>query len=311
MPILTKSSTLIFLIVALAGRTAGAGGQDRVTFNGDAAAGFKYDSNVNLLDLDTNTGQADAALLMDLGLGADVALTDKASLKLGYDYSQTRYRDFSAFDLSIHHASAALEYDTRIVDTGLSLHNIDAQLDNDDYLGMRRLSPSVARLFGERLYLRGAYIRTDKDHRTNEGRSAVNDSYSADAFLFLDGPNQYVALGYLVASEDAANDDFDYDGHRLKLQYTQRVEWMSVDLELKSRLQVERRDYQQVLEAQFLQPNGPRRSDARFRAGLGLDLPVSDWFAVKSGIEYTSNASNLEAADFDEVTYSVSLAAAF
>ncbi len=149
------------------------------------------------------------------------------------------------------------------------------------------------------------------DHRTDDGRSAVNDSVSADAFLFLDGPNRYVTFGYLVAGEDAANDDFDYDGHRLKLQYTQHVEWMSVDFELKSRLQVERRDYQQVLEAEFLQPNSARRSDDRFCTGLELGLPVSDWFAVESGIEYTSNVSNLEAADFDELTYSVRLAAAF
>lgn len=310
MKILTSSSTLL-LIGLFAAHAAVAGNSDRVAFSGDAAAGYKYDSNVNLLDLDTSTGRADAAFEMDFGIGADVILTDKASVKLGYDYSQTRYREFQAFDLSIHRASAALGYETGVVDAGLSLHHIDAQLDNDDFLRMRRFSPSVARLFGERFYLRGAYIRTDKDHRTSDARSAVNDGFSADVFLFLDGTRRYVALGYLVAAEDAANDDFDYDGHRLKLQYTQRVEWMGFDLELKSRLQLERRAYDQFLDAPFLETNGVRRSDERFRAGLGLDTPVSDWLTVESSVDYTSNASNLRSADFDEVTYSVRLAAAF
>lgn len=306
-----RKSTLLLLMGLFAGQCAGAGDHDRVVFTGDASSGFKYDSNVNLPDLDTSTGQADIALLMDLGLGADVSLTDDLALKFGYDYSQSRYREFSAFDLAVHRASATLEYDTGIVDTGLSLHHIDAQLGSDGYLGMRRLSPSAGRLFGDRLYLRGAYIRTDKDHRTDDGRSAVNDGLSADAFLFLDGSSRYVTFGFLVAREDAVNDDFDYDGHRLKVQYTHRVEWVGVDLELKPRLQVERREYQQVLESDFLQPGGARRADDRFRAGLGLDLPVGDWFSVESGIDYARNASNLEAAAFDEMTYSVRLAAAF
>jgi opacity protein-like surface antigen len=311
MNIVNHSLRYAVLIALLAGQTAVAAEDDRVTFSGDAAAGVKYDSNVNLLDLDTNTGRADAAMLLDLGLGADIGLTDKASLELGYDYSQTRYSEFSAFDLSIHRASAELEYDTGAVDTGFSLHEIRAALGGDDYLGMRRFSPSVARLFGNKLYLRGAYIRTDKDHRIHEGRSAVNDSISADAFLFLDGADRYVTFGLLAGSENAANDDFDYDARRLKLKYAERVEWMSLELELKSRLQFERRDYRQVLETEFLQPEGARRSDDRWRAGFGLDLPVGERLAVESGIEYTSNASNLEAADFDEMTYSVRLAAAF
>ncbi|HZD54154.1 MAG TPA: hypothetical protein VE175_13975, partial [Woeseiaceae bacterium] len=167
----------------------------------------------------------------------------------------------------------------------------------------------VAKLFGDRLYLRGAWIHTDKDQRTDAGRSAVSDGLSMDAFLFLDGPSRYLALGYLVADEDAARDGFDYDGRRFRLLYTQRLEWMSI--ELKSRLQLEHRDYAQLVDEPLPENGTTRRADDRLRARFSLDLPVNEWFTVESGIEYARNASNLETADFDEVGYSVRLAAAF
>lgn len=212
----------------------------------------------------------------------------------------------------IQHASAALKYDAGVLDAGLGLHHVDAQQGGDDFLTLRRVSPSVAKLFGERLYLRGAYVRTDKDLRNDAGRSAVNDGFSAGAFLFLDGPTRYVAFGWTTADEDAANDDFDYDGDRLKLMYAQRLEWPAAAVELKSRLELERRDYRQVLaSASLLAADSRQRSDERLRATLQMDVPVNDWLTVESAVEYASNASNLASADFDETRYSVRLAAAF
>lgn len=304
--------TLSTALCLLAGSMATAAPADRVDFRGEAATGIEYESNVNVLDLDTNTGRGDAALLTDVGVGADVRLTESADLKLGYDWSQTRYRDLSDFDLSVQTASAALKYDAGVFDAGLGLHQVDARLGGDDFLALRRVSPSVAKLISGRLYLRAAYVRTDKQLRTDAGRSAVNDGFSADAFLFLDGPARYVAFGWTTADEDADDDDFDYDGHRVKLAYAQRLEWPGIELELKSRLQLERRDYRQVLESASLLPaDSRRRSDERLRAALLVDVPVNEWLAVESGVEYSSNASSLVSADFDEMSYSVRLAAAF
>lgn len=309
MPIRMISSAL-FLVGALAASIATAA-DDRIDFSGEAATGIEYDSNVSVIDLDKNTGRGDASLLTDLGLGADITITEAFALKLGYDWSQTRYQDFSDFDLSMHQASAALKYDPGMFDAGLALHYVDAQLGGDDFLEMRRFSPSLAKLFGERLYLRGAYVRADKNHRTDAGRSAVSDGLSADAFWFLNGPRRYIALGLLIAGEDASNDDFDYDGQRLKLTYAQRIDGSAFDVDLKFRLQLERRDYRQVLESSFLEPNPSRRADERQRAALLVDVPVNERLAVKGGVEYARNVSTLASADFDEVSYFARLAAAF
>lgn len=307
-----RNRTIFCALCLLAGSLPAAASSDRVDFSGEAATGIEYDSNVNVLDLDTTTGRGDTALLIDLGVGADITLTESTALKLGYDWSQTRYRDLSDFDLDIHHVSAALKYDAGPFNAGLGLHHVDAQLGGDDFLTLRRFSPSVAKLFGERLYLRGAYVRTGKEHQADTGRSAVNHGFSADAFLFLDGAGRYVAFGWLTADEDAGNDDYDYDGYRLKLTYARQIEWPGVDVELKSRLQLERRDYRQVLDSSSLLEADPRRrSDERLRAALLIGVPVTEWLAVESGVEYASNHSNLASVDFDEMSYSLRLAAAF
>jgi hypothetical protein len=310
MPIRTISSALFLAMSALAASIAAAA-NDRFGFSGKAATGIEYDSNVSVVDLDTNTGRGDASLLTDIGLGANVTLTDTIALKLGYDWSQRHHRDLSEFDLSVHKASAALAYDAGAVDTGLALHHVDAQLGGDDFLEMHRFSPSLAKLFGDRLYLRGAYVHADKNHRRDAGRSAANDGLSADAFWFLDGPRRYVACGLLIADEDAVNGDFDYAGRRLKLTYAQRIEGGGVDVDLKVRLQLERRDYRQVLESSFLEADPSRRVDERQRAALLVDMPVNEWLALKGSIEYARNTSNFASADFNEVSYSARLAAAF
>ncbi|HEX7062067.1 MAG TPA: surface lipoprotein assembly modifier [Woeseiaceae bacterium] len=304
--------TIASALCLLAGSIAAAAPGERIDFSGGAATGVEYDSNVSMLDLDQNTGRGDTALLTNLGLGADVTLTQAIELKLGYDLSQTRYRDLSDFDLSMHQISAGLKYDAGAFDAGLSLHHVAAELGGEDFLTMRRVSPSVAKLFGERLYLRGAYVRTAKEHQADTGRSAVNHGLSADAFLFLDGPQRYVALGWTTADEDADIDDFDYDGYRLKLTYAQRLERPTLDIGFKARLQLERRDYRQILESSSLVPTAPRnRSDERVRAALLVDVPVTEWLAVEGAIERASNTSNLVSADFDEMSYSVRLAAEF
>lgn len=304
--------TILSALCLLAGSIAAAAPGERIDFRGEAATGVEYDSNVGVLDLDRNTGRGDMALLTELGLGADITLTKAIRLKLGYDLSQARYSDLSDFDLSIHQASAGLKYDAGAFDAGLALHHVDAGLGGEGFLTMRRFSPSVAKLFGERLYLRGAYVRTGKERLADTGRSAVNHGLSADAFLFLDGPRRYLAIGWTTADEDADNDDFDYDGHRLKLTYAQRLERPGFGVGLKARLQLERRDYRQVLQSSSLVPADPRnRSDERLRAALLVDVPLTEWLAVESVIEHAGNASNLASADFDEMSYSVRLAAEF
>ncbi|HZW60397.1 MAG TPA: hypothetical protein VFE85_08890 [Woeseiaceae bacterium] len=281
-------------------------GQQHAQIDFAAALGYEYDSNVNIAELDTSTGEADSALQLELGLDGDIPLTEALSLKLGYGYSQTSYREFSAFDLGIHHGEAEIGYRLGGFDTALALRQFVVLLDHDRFLEIRQISPSMARLFGEHLYLRGAWTGAEKTYADYPGRDANNDALQADAYILLDGMNRYFAFGLRTESERAMNDELDYDGTRIKASYGHHLDWFSRGVDITGRVQFEQRDYVTVSEA-----IGGRRHDQRFRASLTAELPLTGQFRLEGETQYATHDSNLPGAAYDETVYSVNLAAAF
>ncbi|MGB5579549.1 MAG: surface lipoprotein assembly modifier [Woeseia sp.] len=275
---------------------------DKAQFDFRAAAGYHYDSNVSVSELDTNTGEADNALLLDLGVDASLPVTDALSFKFGYGYAQTSYQDFSEFDTAIHRLQGDLLYRVGGFDTGLALRHFGARLDNDRFLDIRQVSPSVARLLGKKVYLRGAYTNSEKQYADREARDATNDALDLDVYLLLDGMQRYLSFSYRVDSEDAAADELDFDGNRARLSFGQRFD----KLELKARAQLEERDYSKLNEE-----IGAQRRDRKFRAGLNANYAISDMFSIEGEAQFSDTASNLASADFDEMTYSINLAAEF
>lgn len=303
---LTMNNTLPVLMLALYAIPAVAAAESKPTFGFDAGVGYQYDSNVNIAQLDTNTGEADSALTYELGLDGDIPVTDKLSLNIGYGYTKTAYRDLSEFDLGLHQGSAQLGYRIGRVDTAIALRHFVVMLDNDRFMNIRHVSPSVSRLFGEAFYLRAAYTNAEKTYEQHDQRDAVNDAIGADAYFLLDGMKRYVAVGIEAASENALDAELDYDGMRLKATYGHQLQWLSRELEFKARVQLENRDYANVTET-----IGAPRRDERFRASLSAGMPLSDTFRFEGEAAYADNASNLDSAAYDETVFSVNLTAAF
>ena len=275
-------------------------------FDFDTSVGYQYDSNVNVAEIDANTGEADSALLLSAGLGAALPLSNSVSLRLGYDYSQTSYREFSDFDLSIHHGRAELAWRVAGFDTALSADRLAVALGGEAFMNIAQVSPSIARLFGNKFYVRSAYTRSRKDYAASTARNSRNDAVRADAYLLFDGMNRYLSAGFQSDSEDALDAEFDYRAKRLMLAYGHRVELGRMQVGLKARLQAENRDYAGVSE--FI---GGRRHDRRFRAGLSAAIPFSENVVLKADLEYADNTSNLDTANFDEAIYAVNLAVNF
>jgi hypothetical protein len=267
-----------------------------------ASAGYQHDSNVSISELDTNTGEADNALLLELGIDGKVPVSDALTLKAGYGYSQTTYSNFSEFDTAIHQLHADLAYRVGGFDTGLALRHFAATLDGDRFLDIRQVSPSIARLFGNTLYLRGAFTDSKKLYADRPERDADNSAVDFDAYVLLDGMKRYIAFGYRLDDETATDSELDYAGRRLKLAYAQQLN----ALQLKAQVSLENRDYRNVMESL-----GEARRDERLRAGLSAALPLSEHFSLNGEAQYADYASNLASASFDEMIYNVSLAASF
>lgn len=302
---------LILAGVALAGMAfaedEGAAVSDAQTkdrpFHIEFSAGAEYDSTVAVLELDTSSGQSDTAAVLDFGLGYDRALTQRLKLKLSYDFSQTLHDQFDTFDVRIHRGTAELTRDFGRIDAGALFVYADAALDDEGFLLLKRTDLFVSRLFGKRLFLRLAGTRTDKEFAGAPGRDATADAWSGDAFVFLNGVSRYFVVGYQSADEDADDDQFDYDGARSKLQFSNRFARGSRYNTLKLEVRQESRDYRTDL----LPLAEPRRDD-RYGFLANLEVPLSDHTRLDIRYQYNDNGSNLASVDFDEHVASLKFA---
>jgi hypothetical protein len=272
----------------------------------DAGAGYRHDSNVNIASTDTNTGEADNALLLKLGIDGAVPLSDKLSLELGYGYTSTTYATFSGFDLAVHHARAALRNKGAGFDSALSLDRFAARVDGGHFLDIHQASPSLSRLVGRKLYLRGSFTWASKNFAGKPERDASNNAVRGDAYILIDGMERYVAFVYRIEREDAKVGEFDYRGTEAKMAYGQRLQAGRMKLDWKMHLLVENRNY-----AKGPEPDSPPRRDERLRAGMSAAIPLSERIALKGEFEYGRNESNFAATNFNELVYSIGVAATF
>lgn len=301
-----KMRALAALIVTgtVAAPMAGLAADSEDSWSGSLGLGAEYDSNVAVLELDETSGESDYAGLVDFGIAYDRDLGEHGNVTVSYDFSQSLYNEFSEFDLRIHRGSVDTSYDFRVVEAGLMAHYADAGLDGDEFLVWKQLSPYLSKLFGESLYLRGAYGHTEKEYADRAGdrpgRDAEANSISGDAYVFLNGLNTYLVFGLKYEEEDALTDHFDYDGQRYSVQLAQRFHLMQRRLAFKTKLRYEARDY--------AEPDpliGAERRDRRYLLKTSLDIPLTDRVTAGINYEYADNRSNLPAVDFEEHVASV------
>lgn len=280
--------------------------EQRIDFTFDATASFEHDNNVALLDLDNSSGEADTATVLDAGINMQIATSKRTSIQVGYDYSGTTYQQFSEYDLTLHHFAAEAAFSGRHIDAALTVDRFAGVLDGDDYLTLTQISPSVARLFGSHVYLRGAYITANKEYDVLSGRNADSEALRLDTYFLIDGMNRYLSLGLQKTAEDANNLELDFDGLQAAIAYGHKLKLPLMKLQLKAQLRYEQRDYLNSTAA-----INARRSDTRMRSSLNAAIPFTDHVKLEGTIEHTNNESNLDTAAIDKMTYSLGLSVRF
>jgi len=271
-----------------------------------AGAGVTGDSNVGVPDLDQNIDQGDIGLTLRAKTQLDINPSEKLILRGGYEFNQTSYEDFDAFDLQTHRGFAEAEYDFDLLKAGVLANFVHARLEDERYLDYTQISPNISRLIGDKLYLRAAYVRTEKDYKTSDGRDATGDAGRVDVFIFMNGTRQYVSLGSEIGEEDADAGQFDFTSGMAKARYIQRFDLLGRDAKFRLGAEYEQRDYDNVtplIEA--------RREDRIASADSDLEVELYGPLAMDLGYEYRDRQSNLESADYDEQVGSVELKVSF
>jgi hypothetical protein len=270
----------------------------------ELGTGIEYDSNVAVLELDTTTNAGDRAVLFDFGVGYDKPSSSRFDLQAGYNFSQTVHDEFDAFDVRIHRGSATLSYDLDRVDTGAMFQYAHAELDGNEFLTLKQVSPYLSKLFGQRLFLRFAYAHSDKEFVGNPGRAATAGALSSDAYIFLNGLTTYLVFGYRYDDEDAVDEQFDYTGNRFRAQLSRRLTAGARELTLKTSVRLETRDYERPTIS-----IGELRREDRYQFEASLDVPMTERVNAQIGYTYADNRSNLPTVNFDENVLSVGFSA--
>jgi hypothetical protein len=142
------------------------------TFSAEVALGAEYDSNVSVEEVDRTSGESDHAFILDLELGMRQQFSERTDLSLSYDFSQSKYDEFSQVDRQTHIIGADLAIDAGDLNTGVSAYYIDARLEGDAFLQLWRLSPSLSGFISRRWFARGAYVFSDKTIENRPDRDA-------------------------------------------------------------------------------------------------------------------------------------------
>jgi hypothetical protein len=266
-----------------------------IEFSAEVALGGEYDSNVTVEEVDRATSEPDYALNVDLGLGAQLPLSQRADLEVSYDFSQSSYRKFSEVDRQTHLLGADLALDFTKVDSNLSFFYILSRLDGDKFLELYRLSPAVSGFLAKKWYARGAYVYSDKSVTQSPERDADTNAVEGDLYFFYRGLRSYFNLGYRFKHEDAVADRLDYQSNGVKLRYILRFELWSRMTKLELAWRYEDRDYSAITPS-----IGEDRADQRHRWRADYEIPVWKGGAVQFYLSYANYDSNYEPVDYTQ-----------
>lgn len=295
---------MIAMGLLLPGAVVAGENEKKTPFAVEFRTGAEYDSNLTLPEIDASSGQSDVAAVIDLHLGFDKHGPKGWSFNAAYDFSQSLYRQFDAFNLRIHRGSAGIGYDFGMLETGVAYQYANAALAGQEYLVLKQLSPHLGKLFGKRLFLRLAWDHTEEAFAAVPGRSATSDAPSLDAFIFFGGVKSCLVLGYQHVKENAVDDTYDYTGGKLKAQLTRRFTAGSHDLTLKTALHYESRTYKAPSPPSLPPlppiPIEPRRVDDRYRFEIEFEAVLSRHTFLSARYDYIDNRSTVKSAAYEE-----------
>ena len=271
------------------------GANAELGLSGTLSAGYEHDSNVSVDELDRTSSRGDGGLVLGADIAIEKDLTESTDISASYGFSRIDYQTFSALSRDTHMLGLNVSTDWEKFETSLNYFYIRAQLDGRDFLTYQRISPSISGFVSKRWFLRGAYVRGDKEVNNRPGRNAVNDGLELDAYFFWNGLRRYINVGYNFRAEDSQADRFDYRAHQAKLRFVQRIEVFGKLSTLEMGLRYEDRDFSNVTPS-----FGIDRNDKRLRGKVSFELPITEsvLWQVYSG--HSDYSSNLPSADYQQ-----------
>ena len=275
-------------------------------FGLELAAGYAWDDNVGLDELERATGESDEVTSLEIQGSAEFFFDDRASVRISAGLVDDSYRQFSQVDRRTESLGINLETLLGKATVGINWFDVSADLDDEAFLKYERLSPYVAGFLSKQWFLRGEYVYGEKTIARRPGREADSHSVSIDSYYFIQGLKRYAVLGYTFRVDNARANRYDYDSHALKLRYVHRESLANLPLELELEGKFEDRRYKSP--DPFIRAE---REDTRLRLSAELRLLITEYASVSVHIKNSDYDSNLPTASYSDLVVGTELRLSF
>lgn len=286
----------------------------------EVEAGYAYDNNLGIEELDRASSSSDDAVL--LGVKADGSWRPPGALTLsgGYQLRSQDYREMDGFDTLTHLVHGGASYDLGGYSFGGTFHYAEAELNGDDFLQVRQPSISVGKLANEQWYWRVAVTEQEKFFAALSHRDADNRSVGGDLYYFHT-LNHYLSLSVAAVDEKAVTEAFDYQGWRTRVQWFCEFAWREMRPELQLSWQHDRRDYGEQGEvapgagnelpifgnlSEASAAPGAVRDDRIDNVRLALEVPLNRAFSVVGEVQYADHSSSVDTWSYDKTRFALS-----
>ena len=275
-------------------------------FDLELTAGYAWDDNVGLDELERATGESDEVTSLEAQASASFTYKDKTSLRLSAGLVDDAYQEFSQVDRRTESYGVNLE--TQIADTtvGINWFDVSADLDGEAFLTYERLSPYIAGFLSKQWFIRGEYIYGQKEIARRPAREADSHSVSIDSYYFLQGLKRYVVIGYAYREDDARANRYDYSSHAVKAKYLHRETFWQLPFELKLEGKLEDRQYS-TADPMI----GTEREDTRVRFAAELRVSFTQYASVAVTVKNSDYDSNLPTASYSDLVVGTEIRLSF
>ena len=275
-------------------------------FGLELAAGYAWDDNVGLDELERATGESDEVTSLEIQGSAEFSFDERASVRISAGLVDDSYRQFSQVDRRTESLGINLETQLGKATVGINWFDVSADLDDEAFLTYERLSPYVAGFLSKQWFIRGEYVYGEKTIARRPGREADSHSVSIDSYYFIQGLKRYAVLGYTFRVDNARANRYDYDSHALKLRYVHRETLANLPLELELEGKFEDRRYKSP--DPFIRTE---REDTRLRLSAELRLLITEYASISVHVKNSDYDSNLPTATYSDLVVGTELRLSF
>jgi len=263
--------------------------------------GLASDSAAALEDLLPNATNAQGRddIIGSFELNATHQINDNISI--GADAMTEQYTTFDENNSTSLGVNGQLSYDLDALSLSVDGHVMSISLDGDDFLDLTMVTPALGYLNDAGLYAGLSATGMNKGFKTMPDFDADQLSVSAMGIFFFNNFKSNVVLRLSDASEDAGNNNYDYEESTYSVSTTLPVDVGPRGSRLKLTYENRDRDYTKAVDV------GQKTNEARDRGRIILDTSLTSRLTLRSEYDYKDRKSNMPQATYDSSELSLKL----